>query len=191
MRNEYCWAEMSYLLVGKRCCFTDLGGEDGAKEWMEREQHWGRRVTTQALTQSSPQSRHSPRAAVSCLGCEGVYHGVHRVWVREKTLTLALDGVGGCVVVLTLFLSRSHFCCLCLVFSRCTSEAGVLLTEGKVKCESRPCPCGPPGLSPLWILLALPHRQMGIRGRPPLSRPRAFPLSGLSVLAPVLLARSL
>lgn len=30
---------MSHLLVGKRCCFTDLGGEDGAKEWMEREQH--------------------------------------------------------------------------------------------------------------------------------------------------------
>lgn len=181
---------MSHLLVGKHCCFTDLGGEDGAKEWMEREQHWGRRVTTQALTQSSPQSRRSPWAAVRYLGCEGVYR-VHRGWVREKTLTLALDGVGGCVVVLTLFLSRSHFWCHCLVFSRRTSEAGVLLTEGKVKCEFRPCPCGPPGLSPLWILLALPHRQMGIRGRPPLSRPRAFPLSGLSVLAPVLLARSL
>lgn len=178
---------MSHLLVGKRCCFTDLGGEDGAKEWMEMEQHWGRRVTTQALTQSSPQSRRSPWAAVRCLECEGVYR-VHRVWVRKKTLTLALDVVGGCVVVLTLFLSRSHFC---LVFSRCTSEAGVLLTEGKVKCESRPRPCGPPGLSPLRILLALPHRQVGIKGRPPLSRPRAFPLSGFSVLAPVLLARSL
>lgn len=86
---------------------------------------------------------------------------------------------------LDFFLSRSHFLCHYLVFTRHASEAGVLLTEGKVKCESRPR-----GLSPLWILLALPHRQIGIRGRPPLSRPRAFPLSGLSVLAPVLPARS-
>lgn len=120
-------------------------------------------MTTLALTQSSPQSRHSPQAAVRCLGCEGVHRGVQRVWTREKTLALALDGVGGRMVVLTLFLSRSHFLCHYLVFTRQASEAGVLPTEGKVKCEPRPHLCGPTGLSPLWILLALPHRQMGIR----------------------------
>lgn len=120
-------------------------------------------MTTLALTQSSPQSRHSPRAAVRCLGCEGVHRGVQRVWAREKTLALALDGVGGRMVILTLFLSRSHFLCHYLVFTRQASEAGVLPTEGKVKCEPRPHLCGPTGLSPLWILLALPHRQMGIR----------------------------
>lgn len=120
-------------------------------------------MTTLALTQSSPQSRHSPRAAVRCLGCEGVHRGVQRVWTREKTLALALDGVGGRMVILTLFLSRSHFLCHYLVFTRQASEAGVLPTEGKVKYEPRPHLCGPTGLSPLWILLALPHRQMGIR----------------------------
>lgn len=106
---------------------------------------------------------HSPRAAVRCLGCEGVHRGVQRAWVREKTLALALDGVGGRMVVLTLFLSRSHFLCRYLVCTRQASEAGVLPAEGKVKCEPKPRLCGPPGLSPLWILLALPHRQMGIR----------------------------
>lgn len=93
-------------------------------------------------------------------GEERVYCGVQGVRIRGPTLTLALNGVGKWVVVFILFLLRCNFLCCYSVFTRNVSEAGVLFTEDKVKCESRPCLCGLAGLSPHWIV-ALPHEQMG------------------------------
>lgn len=92
-------------------------------------------------------------------GHKSVYCGVQGVRIREKTLALALDGVGGLLFLFHFFQGITF--CAAILFSLETSEAGVLFTEDKVNFDSRPRLCGLPGLSPLWIL-ALPHEQMGI-----------------------------